>query len=714
MSDEDKQRSTFRLGAFVVDPARNRLEREGCEYALEPRVMDVLCVLAGNGDRVTRRQELIQRLWPSQYGADEGLTSAVSSLRRAIREAGEADAYIETIPKRGYRLLEAAEAIGDGVAGDEEPEKTPAAEAPQASDGPQAGSHATPPLLSEQAGSRHRRFSRSLTLAALALVAALVLALAAATGILGRLDGGASGSTAGAQAPAERPDAAAARSVIDPAVAATPIAVLPFRPLTDNPADRYFGDGIAEELQQLLSRVTALRVMARASSFALDPDSLSVAEVGERLAVDYVVSGSVRRVGERVRVSARLLRAADGAQLWAETFDRELRDVFIVQQEIALSVANALQVRLDSQFANDLRTSRAIDPRAIELFYEALHHWSTRFVAKDGMRRPFDALLAAVDIDPGFAAAWALIGYFGVTLDGSPAANDRGAFTARTVGALDRALALEPDNALAHVGLALWKLQNDIDVEIARYHLERAVALRPRAHVTLTARLVFAWTLGEADESLRLLRRLKQRDPLNRSLELQHATVLAQLGRFDEAFVFLDECRETRCLGAGFLAYASTAAYMSGDEERIARWAPVAEEFLRALDKVPAAEKPHSARLLPAVFADWFGLPDAGQKLLDAIDLLASEPITDNIGIWGPTIARYATPDLMMDLLELAADRGQLLSEAYALSPFYGFHPYPESLLASPRYRRLWERDGLREIRELRREAGVPHGLPLK
>ena len=105
-------------------------------------------------------------------------------------------------------------------------------------------------------------------------------------------------------------------------------------------------------------------------------------------------------------------------------------------------------------------------------------------------------------------------------------------------------------------------------------------------------------------------------------------------------------------------------------------------------------------------------LPDREQAIAAAIELLQTDPITDHIGLWGPTVARHAPADLMLDLLELANQRGELLSAPYAMAPFYGFHPYPDALLASPRYRRIWERGGLRDIAALRRQAGVLHGLP--
>lgn len=688
MGGDADPRPAFHIGAFYVDPSRNRLSHDGGDVSLEPRVMDVLCLLAENGEQVTTRKALIERLWPVEFGADEGLTRAVSSLRRAIRDAGESDTYVETIPKRGYRLVQAVTAA--------ERATTATAELAETAPEPQAQ-----PLPDPQEPARAQR--RTPLLAGLAIL--LTVLIAAAVAWIGL---GAQTDISPALPVANAPDAPSSSTITEPS-----IAVLPFRPLSDNPADVYFGDGIAEEVQHLLERIPNVRVVARTSAFAFRDSTVDISEVGDQLAADFILRGSVRHDRDRIRVSARLIRTGDGEQLWSETFDRELSDVFAVQDAITVSIVDALQIRLGTGFSESLKVSPDVDPRAIDLFYEALHLWSNRLEGQSDMRAPFDALRAAVDIDERFAAAWALMGYFGTISDASPAANDREAYSVMTQQALDRALSLEPDNGLAHVGMAAWHLQNTNRIETARYHLDRARALQPNALTTLSARAAFAWLLGNPDEALRLLRQIKQLDPLNREVDLSRSTLLAQVGQFDEAFLFLDDCQSKRCLGAGFITFATTAAFLSDDPTRLAQWKPVALEFLDLLERVPAGRKPQSARLLPAVFAVWFELPDKDSRMAAAVELLQRDPITDYIGVWGPSLARYAPPDLVIDLLELAFERGDLLSAPYAMAPFYGFHPYPESLLAMPRYQRLWQREGLRDIAAMRRAAGYDHGLPV-
>ncbi|MEL7045404.1 MAG: winged helix-turn-helix domain-containing protein [Pseudomonadota bacterium] len=682
-------RPAFYIGAFYVEPSRNRLSHDRGDASLEPRVMDVLCLLAENGEHVTTRKELIERLWPVEFGADDGLTRAVSSLRRAIRDAGESDTYVETIPKRGYRLVQAVTAAERPTTRTADSTETVPTSQPQ-----------PVPDLREPARAQRRT---SIPAGPAILLIAVIAAALAWIGLGDRVENPAARPIA-----TKAPDTPSAPIITEPS-----IAVLPFRPLSDNPADVYFGDGIAEEVQHLLERIRNVRVVARTSAFAFRDLTVDVSEVGDQLAADFILRGSVRHDRDRIRVSAQLIRTGDGEHLWSETFDRDLSDVFAVQDAITVSIVGALQIRLGTGFTESLKVSSDVDPRAIDLFYEALHLWSNRFEGQSDMRAPFDALRAAVDIDERFAAAWALMGYFGTISDASPAANDREAYSVMTQQALDRALSLEPDNGLAHVGMAAWHLQNTHRIETARYHLDRARALQPNALTTLSARAAFAWLLGDPGEALRLLRQMKQLDPLNREVDLSRSTLLAQVGQFDEAFLFLDDCQATSCLGAGFITFAATAAFLSDDPARLAQWKPVALEFLDLLERVPAARKPKSASLLPAVFAEWFDLSDKDAQMAAAVELLRQDPITDYIGVWGPSLARYAPPDLIIDLLELAFERGDLLSAPYAMAPFYGFHPYPDTLLAMPRYQRLWQREGLRDIAALRREAGYDHGLPI-
>lgn len=684
------EKHSFELGAFTVHPNRNILIRDGVEHTLEPRVMDVLCVLASKGQDVCARQELIDRIWAVEFGADEGLTRAISVLRRTIREAGEADPYVETIPKRGYRLAKTVKALSQDDSAGEHSRPIMTADAAAALREPVdrqfAGGAAARPASN---GSGWKAY-------AAALAGVFLIGAVAAFAMLRDSRGA-----------AERAPIAAVAADASPS-----IAVLPFRPLTENPSDLHFGDGVAEELLHLLARIPELKVAARTSSFAFRGDQTGISEIGRTLNVDHVLEGSIRRSGTRIRVTAQLIRVQDGFHVWTETYDRELHDIFEVQDDITRQISQALQIRLGVGFARNLDIHPSVDPAAVELYFRGIYFWGNRMNVPSAQEDALAALRAAVEIDEDFAAAWAMIGYLGTNAGGGPLARDREAFTAMIVEALDRALEIDPDQPLAHAAMARWSLQSDLDIDKALFHFQRASELSPNTLNTLDLSASITWLLGDTEATFLAYRKGLALDPLSDLRKLSLALRFAEVGRFAEAFVILDACHQARCAGEGFVAFATTAAYMSGDEAILARWRPIALEFLALLERTPDSRKPRSTDLLPALFAVWFDLPDKAEKMDAAIERLQRDPITDSFGIWGPTFARYAPPDLIMDLMELAHERGDLFSAAFGLSPYYGFNSYPEEILQHPRYISFWRRPELAKVAALRIRNNQPIGLP--
>ena len=667
MPSDLNNRSAFQFGAFRVEPTRNVLIREGQDHAVEPRVMDVLCGLADGGREVTSRQALIDRIWAVEFGADEGLTRAVSVLRRVIRDAGETDTYIETIPKRGYRLLHEVEVI------EEDPE---------------------PPTLSADPAAFARRTVFSPRW--LAAIPVLLLAIAAFAGLRGGPETDDFSETV----------AASAEDSVHS------IAVLPFTPFSDQPADLYFGDGVAEELLHLLAQIPDLHVAARTSSFAFREGAATAMEIGETLSVGHIVEGSVRRADDRIRITVQLIRVSDGFHLWSETFDRELTNIFDTQDEITRKIARALQIRLGVGVARNLQVPSSINASAVEHYYRGIYQWSNRYMGKDGFRAPFDSLRQAVTIEPNFAEAWAAIGYFGTIADAGPMANNRESHTRMTVEALQRAVSIDPENWLAHVGLGRWHIESDIDVDKALYHRDRALAIAPNALETLSLHAKIGWVLGDVNNALSTLREARMLDPINSSLNIGYAMTLAEAGQFLEAFEIIDACQQTNCAEAGFVAYATWAAQMSGDPQILERWEDFGREFLSVLERLPPSKKPKHTQLLPAVFAVWFDDPDKDELIIEATAILRNQQLTDGISYWAPTLSHYLPTDMMLDLLTLAQERHDLLSSAFAMHPFMSEQTFPDTILQHPRYHALWGQPGLSELAAARRAAGWTQGLP--
>lgn len=329
---------------------------------------------------------------------------------------------------------------------------------------------------------------------------------------------------------------------VDPAPAATEfasIAVLPFLNLGGDPADDYFGDGLAEEIGNVLSRVDGLRVAARTSAFAFRGREIDAKQIGDTLGVGMLLEGSVRRAGERVRVGAQLIRAADGLSLWSNTWDRELTtaNVFAIQDEITRSIATELERELAPQ-GERLTERRTEDLEAYDLYLLGRHRWAER--EPQALDQAIDLFERAIARDSSYALAWAGLAdawearpFFdrSVTMDeAEPIAR----------AAALRALALGPELAEGHAALGVILSDYDYDYEAAIDHLRRAVDLNPN-HAQAWSWLCVAHTMsGEPAVGLEACDRAVTLDPLYAVPRAQRALALMQLERYEDALVALE------------------------------------------------------------------------------------------------------------------------------------------------------------------------------
>jgi TolB-like protein len=307
------------------------------------------------------------------------------------------------------------------------------------------------------------------------------------------------------------------------------IAVLPFVNMSDD--KDYFADGLSEELLNLLAKTPDLQVAARTSSFAFKGKNGSVAEIGKSLNVAYVLEGSVRRSGDKVRITAQLIRVENGFHMWSDTFDRELKDIFAVQDEIAAAITGQMQVKLGLVSAEKNRPT--VNVEAYALYLEALPMTSSADLYLEAEQK----LLRATTLDPSFTQAWLEL----ARVQGSMISTGlRVSKVALELARLyvDKALELEPDNKKAQSLMRLWRGENSgIGSEIEE--LEKMVREFPqdvgiRGHygwvLTLSGR--YRDALDNHNESLIL-------DPNYFSPWINYATALRGLGRYDEAELLL-------------------------------------------------------------------------------------------------------------------------------------------------------------------------------
>jgi len=262
------------------------------------------------------------------------------------------------------------------------------------------------------------------------------------------------------------------------------VAVLPFENLSADPENEYFSDGISEELLNTLARVPGLRVAARTSSFAFKGKATSIGDIGGTLNVAHVVEGSVRRVGDRVRITAQLIDVADGYHLWSESFDRELGDILMVQREIAESIGETLEAGLTRGWEDVLHTGRRVDPRAFDHYLRA--RFCSQRLTRESLERAVRHYQEVLSIDPRFAPAYAGMATAHLWLGDaylSPVET-----TAKAVEALERAIELDPNLAEAHATRGYIRAIHEWLWDEGRRQMERALELSPNlaeSHVLL-------------------------------------------------------------------------------------------------------------------------------------------------------------------------------------------------------------------------------------
>jgi TolB-like protein len=303
------------------------------------------------------------------------------------------------------------------------------------------------------------------------------------------------------------------------------IAVLPFRDLSETGDQAYLSEGIAEDLLTLLAKTRELKVIARSSSFSFKGKGARPSEVARELGVVHLLDGSVRRSGDTIRVSATLVDARTETSVWAETYDRELGDVFAVQDEIAQAVVGQLKLTL-------LGRTQAIDPAAYALFLEARQ--LSRQDSREGWARAIPLLERVVERAPDYAPAWdALVVLYMNQAGFGLRPLDEGLRLAEA--AIDRALAADPLYAPAHSRRAGLEMQYRGDLRAAARHMQRALELAPESSVVLGNAAALARFLGRLDLAIAAERHALSLDPLSISGQFELAACLRSAGRLDEA-----------------------------------------------------------------------------------------------------------------------------------------------------------------------------------
>ncbi|HTF68407.1 MAG TPA: winged helix-turn-helix domain-containing protein [Edaphobacter sp.] len=487
---------------FRLDTANHLLWRNGDRVSVTPRAFDVLAYLVAHAGRVVTQDEILEALWSETYVNPEVLRKYILEIRKTLGDRPDNPEFIETLPKRGYRFV--APVIDESKTA---PPDVPTAQATEEKIGT-----ATAPSEQESSSGKHRPWK-------LAIIA--VLAVAAAAAIAGHFRVARNGANA-------------------PSLKNTSIAVLPFADMSPAKDQEYFSDGLAEQLINDLAKVSGLKVVGRSSAFQFKGKNEDLRDVGRKLGVANVFEGSVRRDGSHVRITAELIKADDGFQLWSQTYDRQIKDIFAVEDEIALAATKALQLKLLGGNGQPVApNARSANPEAYQAHLQA-EYFSVRGQSKEDLGKALAYADNAIKLDEKYAPAWALratvqntmaeVGLTDVTEGFRKARNDA-----------ERAIALDPTSASAYLALAKMQIDYDWDWDAANTYLTKAAALEPGNTEVFRIRSLLSKVLGNLDAAIKLYEQAVALDPLraNSHLGLGYARYVA--GRYDEAWAALQK-----------------------------------------------------------------------------------------------------------------------------------------------------------------------------
>jgi serine/threonine-protein kinase len=448
------------------------------------------------------------------------------------------------------------------------------------------------------------------------------------------------------------------------------IAVLPFVNMSADPDNEYFSDGLSEEMLNLLAQVPALRVAARTSSFAFKGKDTSIVDIAGRLRVANVLEGSVRRSGDRVRITAQLIAAEDGYHLWSQTYDRELRDVFEVQDEIARAIVESLRVRLDT---DGLTPARATNSDAHALYLKG------RFLAARSTREDFERSIElfgqALELDADYAPAHAGIAFsYGFLADVHMPGVEA---LPLIVAAARRALELDPELADAHAVLGMALSQWGWEWPDASRSLRRAIELNPSHAFAHMFHATCSLAVGDRDQALQSIRKAHRLDPLSAIISYFVEVVEGWVGDPDAV---ITQHRVTEELAPGF-AYLDSPV---GDAYRIKGMHDDAVAAYRHAERVlgvPSAG-------LASLYAETGRTTEAEQGLADLEQCAAqgAHVVPEFIARVHLALGRQ---DQALDWL------GRGVHERSAVAPMVATWPVFEPLFAHPRMHQLRQRIGL-------------------
>jgi TolB-like protein/DNA-binding winged helix-turn-helix (wHTH) protein/tetratricopeptide (TPR) repeat protein len=489
----------YKFGPYYANTGDLELRKGGIRIRLQPKPFQVLKVLLERAGQSVSREELKTLLWAPDIFVDfdHGLNTAVNKIREALSDSAEEPRYIETLPN-GYRF------IGDISQEFESPSVATVAAAPAAVAPTLGTAHGQPTRRSLQRG---RYFAPGVAL--VCLIAIGLLVFRAAPRVFGT-------SVAQIQS----------------------VAVLPLKNLSADASQEYFSDSMTDELITQLAKISTLNVPSAGSVVRYKNKLASAAEIRRDLKVDAFLEGSVLRTGDKIRVSAQLIDARTDRHIWAEDYQGDLRDVLVLQNDIATAIARSVKAKVAPADSPTVSPPRQVDPRAYDAYIRGRGYWLRNLTANDvpgDIEKSRDLFQQAIRYDPGFARAYSgLADYYGV--QASYGVIPAGEGWSKSEEASRKALALDDRLAEAHCSLASKMMYYDWNWTGAEREIQRGLELDTHdAVLHVLYSLLLSYT-GRFDQSIVEAQRAEDLDPLAQRFVLQRALRFSR--RFD---LFLTE-----------------------------------------------------------------------------------------------------------------------------------------------------------------------------
>ena len=428
MTEVASSRRGLRFSAFEVDFRNGEIRKRGFKIRLQDQPFRVLQILLDHPGDVVTREELQRQIWPADTFVDfeKGLNNAIKRLRAALGDSAEQPRFIETHARRGYRFIGSVTPL-NGELGTQ---------------GKGSIGHPTAPTWTRLL---YRRWAVSILIFLAFLVALFAFDLG---GVRERV----------------------LTSAGSPSIRS--LAVLPLANLSNDPNQEYFADGMTDALITDLAQIASLKVISRTSVMRYKKSTKPLPQIARELNVDGVIEGTVQRSGDRVRITAQLIHGPTDKHLWANSFERDARDVFGLEHSITQEIAQLVQARITSTNREQGDTSKPVDLKVLEAYLQG-NYYLTRGSGDEDRKQAQKYFQAAIDGDPDFSPAYLGMTYSHYLLLLS-STNDRAVRRASA----EKAVALAPNSSNAHSALGEMKFA-DWDWHGAEEELRRAIALNP-------------------------------------------------------------------------------------------------------------------------------------------------------------------------------------------------------------------------------------------